>query len=121
MAKTKGRIQFRYYTIPVDEYVMAKLGKGWEQEYGLGYGEMQHFHNYLEVGICYNGKGRLIIEDKTYRYEGGMISIIPANIPHTTISDPGHICKWEYLFIDLDEYIKANLKLLESHLMKLLE
>jgi AraC-like DNA-binding protein len=110
MAKTKGRIQFIYYTIPVDEYVMAKLGKGWEQEYGLGYGEMQHFHNYLEVGICYNGKGRLIIEDKTYRYEGGMISIIPANIPHTTISDPGNICKLEYLFIDMDEYIKAELK-----------
>ncbi len=110
MAKTKERIQFRYYTIPVDEYVMAKLGKGWEQEYGLGYGEMQHFHNYLEVGICYRGKGRLIIEDKTYRYSGGMISIIPANIPHTTISDPGNICKWEYLFIDIDEFIKNELK-----------
>jgi len=110
MAKTKGRIQFRYYTIPVDEYVMAKLGKGWEQEYGLGYGEMQHFHNYLEIGICYNGSGRLLIEDKTYRYSGGMISIIPANIPHTTISDPGNICKWEYLFIDIDEFIKSELK-----------
>ena len=110
MAKTKEKIQFRYYTMPVDEYVIPKLGKAWEQEYGLGYGEMEHFHNYMEVGICYNGSGRLLIEDKTYRYQGGMISIIPANVPHTTISDPGNICKWEYLFIDIDEFIKTEMK-----------
>lgn len=110
MAKTKEKIQFRYYTMPVDEYVIPKLGKSWEQEYGLGYGEMEHFHNYMEVGICYHGSGRLLVEDKTYRYEDGMISIIPANIPHTTLSDPGNVCKWEFLFIDIDEFIKTEMK-----------
>ena len=67
MAKTKKKLQFRYYTIPTGEYILAKIGKAWEQEYGLGYGEMLHFHNYLEIGYCYSGKGRLIIENKKWK------------------------------------------------------
>ncbi len=110
MAKMKKKLQFRYYTIPTGDYILAKIGKSWEQEYGLGYGEMLHFHNYLEIGYCYSGKGRLIIENKTYRYGNGYFTIIPANIPHTTISDAGNICKWEFLFIDLEEFIKNEMK-----------
>ena len=45
MAREKQKIEFRYYDIPREEYVLPKLGKGWEQEYGLGYGRMLHFHN----------------------------------------------------------------------------
>lgn len=109
MAKEKIKMEFRYYTIPAGEYVQPKLGKGWEQEYGLGLGEMLHFHNYLEIGYCYHGKGRIFIEDRAYRYGDDMFTFIPADIPHTTISDAGHICKWEYLFIDIDEFIRTEI------------
>ncbi|MBP5266729.1 MAG: AraC family transcriptional regulator, partial [Lachnospiraceae bacterium] len=68
MAKEKQKMEFRYYDIPKGDYVLAKLGKGWEQEYGLGMGRMLHFHNYLEIGYCYPGSGELIIEDRSYRY-----------------------------------------------------
>ncbi|MDD5866639.1 AraC family transcriptional regulator [Lachnospiraceae bacterium YH-ros2228] len=110
MTKQKKKLEFRYYTLPEGDYVLPMLGKGWEQEYGLGYGEMQHFHNYLEIGYCYYGNGRLLIEDRSYRYGANMFTIIPANIPHTTISDPGHVDKWEFLFIDLDEFIKNEME-----------
>ncbi|MCR5452423.1 MAG: AraC family transcriptional regulator [Lachnospiraceae bacterium] len=109
MAKNKKKMEFRYYEIPKGEYILPKLGKGWEQEYGVGYGSMQHFHNYMEVGYCYHGKGRLIIEDRIYRYSDQMFTIIPANVPHTTISDPGNICKWEFLFIDADLFIRDHM------------
>ncbi|MCR4798178.1 MAG: AraC family transcriptional regulator [Lachnospiraceae bacterium] len=105
MARAKHKMEFRYYDIPKGEYVMAKLGKGWEQEYGLGYGRMLHFHNYMEIGYCYHGDGELLIEDRTYKYGDNMFTIIPANIPHTTISAPGNICKWEFLFINMDEFV----------------
>ena len=36
MPKEKQKMEFRYYDIPKGDYVLAKLGKGWEQEYGLG-------------------------------------------------------------------------------------
>ena len=109
MPKEKPRMEFRFYEIPKGDYVLAKLGKGWEQEYGIGYGRMLHFHNYLEIGYCYHGRGELMIEDRTYVYSDNMFSVIPENIPHTTISAPGNICKWEFLFIDIKGFIRAEM------------
>ena len=116
MAKKKKRMEYRYYEIPADTYVLPLLGKGWEQEYGVGIRDMLHFHNYMEIGYCYHGDGELIIEDRTYHYSGKQFTIIPANIPHTTNSSPGHICKWEYLFVDIDRFVRT-----EMHLDALLE
>ena len=63
MPKQKEKIELRYYNIPDGSYVLPKIGEGWEQEYGLGMNGMLHFHNLLEIGYCYHGSGRLIIED----------------------------------------------------------
>ncbi|MCR5301418.1 MAG: AraC family transcriptional regulator [Lachnospiraceae bacterium] len=109
MAKEKTRLEFRFYDIPKGDYVLPKLGKGWEQEYGIGYGRMLHFHNYLEIGYCYHGRGELLIEDRTYVYGDRMFTVIPENIPHTTISAPGNICKWEFLFVDIKNFIRTEM------------
>lgn len=109
MPKEKPRMEFRFYDIPKGDYVLPKLGKGWEQEYGLGYGRMLHFHNYLEIGYCYHGRGELLIEDRTYIYGNSMFTVIPENIPHTTISAPGNICKWEFLFVDIKDFIRTEM------------
>ncbi len=106
----KKKIEFRYYEIPAGDYILPEIGKGWEREYGVEYKGMLHFHNYLEVGYCYHGSGDLIISDRNYRYGDEMFTIIPSNIPHTTESDEGNICKWEYLFIDLDNYIRNEME-----------
>lgn len=109
MAKEKTRMEFRFYDIPKGDYVLPKLGKGWEQEYGLGYGRMLHFHNYMEIGYCYHGRGELLIEDRTYIYSDRMFTVIPENIPHTTISAPGNVCKWEFLFVDIRNFIRNEM------------
>ena len=107
----KKDIEFRYYDMPVNSYVMALLGQGWEQEYGIDQAPgLLHFHNYLEIGYCYHGSGRLTIADRELTYKGEMFSIIPANIPHTTNSDPGRICKWEFLFIDIDSFVRNEMR-----------
>ena len=110
MPKQKETIEFRYYNIPDGSYVLPKIGEGWEQEYGLGMNGMLHFHNLLEIGYCYHGSGRLIIEDREYRYSDNMYTFIPKNVPHTTISDPGNICSWEFLFIDLERFIRDEFR-----------
>lgn len=107
----KKDIEFRYYDMPVNSYVLAMLGNGWEQEYGNDQAPgLLHFHNYLEIGYCYDGSGILTIADQKLRYGGNMFSIIPANIPHTTNSDPGHICKWEFLFIDIEPFVRNEMR-----------
>ena len=104
------KIEFRYYELPPDSYVLPKLGRGWEREYGADVKGMLHFHNLLEIGYCYQGHGDLFISDRDYRYGDDMFTVIPANIYHTTESDAGNICKWEFLFIDMDSFIKNEMK-----------
>ncbi|MGN1022533.1 MAG: helix-turn-helix domain-containing protein [Lachnospiraceae bacterium] len=107
----KKQVEFRYYGMAAGSYVLPMLGKGWEIEYGSDQPEnLLHFHNFLEIGYCYHGHGILTIGEKTYRYDGESFTFIPANILHTTTTDHGNIDKWEFLFIDLDGYVKNELK-----------
>lgn len=108
MAKRKTQIEYRYYEIPADQYVLAMLGKPWEMHYGTT-DNMLHFHNYLEIGYCYWGDGALTIEDAVVPYKGGINTIIPKNIPHTTISKDEGMDKWEFLFIDIDNFIRNEM------------
>ena len=102
------KIELRYYSIPKGEYLVAKLGKGWEQEYAKGMGRQLHFHNIYEIGYCYYGRGEAVIDGRSYYYKNNCYTFVPANIPHTTISTPGNICKWEWLFIDLESFIREG-------------
>ena len=110
MAKRKKQIEYRYYEIQNGHYVMALLGDKWVQTYGAGEDNLLHFHNYLEIGYCYWGNGKLTIEDTSINYKGGIVTIIPENIPHETRSYNNGICKWEFLFVDIDNFIRTEMQ-----------
>lgn len=110
MAKQKKQLEYRYYEIPNEHYVLALLGESWVQSYGAVTENLLHFHNYMEIGYCYWGNGKLTIEDSNVNYKGGIITIIPENIPHETKSYNEGICKWEYLFIDIDNFIRNEMQ-----------
>ena len=99
--KQKQKIEFRYYKMPEGAFVLAMLGQKWEQNYGSGIDSL-HFHNYLEIGYCYEGTGTLSLGEDIVPYENGTFTVIPKNYPHTTNSTGNSINKWEYLFIDLE-------------------
>lgn len=98
--KKKDTIELRFYEIPQNEYVLALLGENWIRDYGHD-GVNFHFHNVMEVGVCRNGTGELILDEERFPYQSAMLSIIPNNYPHVTISNaqegPSY---WEYLFFD---------------------
>lgn len=117
MRKQKKNVEFRYYDIPKGEYVLPKIGDAWILEYGKGMTEQDlHFHNYMEIGYCDYGDGDLIIEDRKYKYERDNFTIIPKNVVHTTMSIPGHKDKWEYLFIDVDSFIRNEMTDMEFNI-----
>lgn len=120
--RRKPKIEFRYYRMPDGSPILALLGQRWVQSYGRDI-DYLHFHNYLEIGYCYDGKGTLTLGERDYRFTGGEISIIPKNYPHTTNSDPGTISKWEYLFVDVEGileelYQKAGNEKRMNHLLR---
>ena len=98
-AKKKDKVELRYYDIPQKEGVLALTGEEWIREYGEGV-DYLHFHNLMEIGICRDGTGDLVLDKDVERFGPGMISAIPRNYPHTTNSDRGTRSCWEYLFLD---------------------
>ena len=105
MKKKKETVQFRYYQLPEDSYVFAKLGPSWIREYGKGI-DYLHFHNILEIGVCRAGTGDMIFREDVCPYEAGDITVIPSKYPHTTNSTPGTFSHWEYLFIHEDAFLQ---------------
>lgn len=100
MAKKKNTMEFRFYEIPQGEAALVLCGESWIRIYG--HEEFQlHFHNLMEIGICRNGIGDMYLHDEVHRYEDGVITIIPENYPHVTISDGEDANFWEYIFLDV--------------------
>lgn len=103
--KKKKQIQFRYYEIPQGEPCLALLGEAWVRLYGDGV-DCQHFHNYMEIGFCYDGRGEVELDEEFVSYRGNMFTIIPKNYPHNTSSENDSLSKWEYLYIDVEGFLQ---------------
>ena len=101
MPKRKQEMQFRYYEMPEDSFVLSLTGQSWVRKYGDGIASL-HFHNYLEIGVCYEGTGEMIYDEQVFQFKPGCYTIIPPNYPHTTNSTPGTYGFWEYLFVDCE-------------------
>lgn len=95
------KVEYRYYEMPVNSYVLPLLGERWTTNYGR---DSLHFHNYLEIGYCYYGKGSIVTEDQSWEYENDTFTVIPKNYIHRTRSNPERVEKWEYLFVDMDGF-----------------
>ena len=103
--KKKPKMEFRYYQMPAGSPILALLGQKWRQNYGNDV-DYLHFHNYLEIGFCYEGEGHLVLGEDTVRFAGREFTVLPPNYPHTTNSDPGNISQWEYLFVDVEGFLR---------------
>ena len=106
MKKSKGKMELRYYDVPQNEFLIALQGNAWKRKYGSE-DSLMHFHNLLEIGVCHSGRGEMFMEDAKVPYESGMISVIPANYPHNTLSMGDSESYWEYLFVDPEKILMA--------------
>lgn len=106
--RRKPKMEFRYYQMSAGSPILALLGEKWIQNYGNDV-DYLHFHNYLEIGYCYEGEGHMILGEEEVRFHGGEFTMIPPNYPHTTNSDLGTVSRWEYLFIDVEGFMKKFL------------
>ena len=108
MRKKKKQVaEFRYYQMPENRAMFALLGEKWRQQYGRDI-DYLHFHNYLEIGYCYEGRGNMMLGEQEVSYHGGIFTVIPKNYLHTTISFPGELSSWEYLFVDVEKILQKT-------------
>ena len=97
------KYEFRFYEVPRGENVLALLGNAWVGSYGHN-DTCLHFHNLLEIGYCHFGKGKLLLGEREQPYEDAMITVIPANYPHSTLSEA--VDSWEFLFFDPEPLVR---------------
>ena len=101
----KENVEFRYYEIPQGMPVLPLLGEKWITRYGA---DPMHFHNYLELGYCYSGKGIMHLGDQLVPYRAGTVIVIPRNFPHRTEGEDSNLQKWEYLYVDSEKFLKEQ-------------
>ena len=99
MKKAKGKMELRYYDIPQNEFLIALQNQNWQNKYQTEEDGL-HFHNLLEIGLCVQGYGIMRLEEENVHFETGMLSIIPANFPHSTMPQAPEGNTWAYLFVD---------------------
>ena len=102
--KKKMKMEYRFYEVPEKCPVLALLGEKWVQNYGYQI-DYLHFHNMMEIGVCYYGEGTIVLEDKEIPYDGGAFTVVPKNFPHTTNSKENSLCSWAWLFIDVEGFL----------------
>ena len=105
MMKKKAKMQFRFYEMGPNTQVLALLGEDWIRPYGQDIVDL-HFHNYMELGICYDGHGECTLRDKNCPFQKGSILVIPPNYPHNNTTDKGTVAYWEWMYFDMDNVIK---------------
>ncbi len=104
MGKKKELIEFRRYDLSGSEPVLIMDVDTWKKCYPDG-SRILHFHNLMEIGVCHEGEGTLVVDDKEYAFRGERISIIPANMTHGTFSDTDDFGHWHYLFFDVESIL----------------
>lgn len=105
--KKIGEVEFRYYELPLDAPLLARMGEAWKGVYGRD-AKDRHFHNLLEIGYCHYGTGKLMLGEDERDFAGNMVSVIPPNYLHNTVSDEGVDAYWEYLFVDVEKLFSEN-------------
>ena len=101
----KENVEFRYYEMPQGMPVLPLLGEKWITRDGA---DPMHFHNYLEIGYCYSGKGVMHFGDELVSYRAGTVIVIPRNFPHRTEGEDNNLQKWEYLYVDSEKFLKEQ-------------
>lgn len=68
--------------------------------------EHLHFHNCLEIGICYSDSGIMEFEGHSVPFQAGDVTCVPRHLPHTTYSSPNTGSLWSYIFFAPEELFK---------------
>lgn len=112
MAARKKNAEFILYQVPNGEDVLALLGSSWIKQYGIDSKgqviEKKHFHNLLEIGICRWGQGTVVVNNESRIYSEGTVSIIPKNIPHSIVNQPGEKSFWEYIYFNPAAFLQSQ-------------
>ena len=106
-SRKKREAEFQYYEIPHGERLLALPNQRVAWDYGnIQESDKRHFHNLLEIGCCISGSGRIFFQSHAIDYGPGMITVIPQNILHETVSRTHTGSRWDYFYINPGDLLR---------------
>jgi AraC-like DNA-binding protein len=94
------KIPYSYSAVGLDEEFPFTVSELYEQ--GDKAITHLHFHNAPELGICLDGSGVFIVEDKILPFKKGDSIFIGREERHLAQSSAGTVSKWHWLYFDLE-------------------
>ena len=98
--------EYRSYELPPDFPLLVLDGEEWHisplRSTNL------HFHNCVEIGLCRSGQGKMSLNQRELDFQEGDVTLIGAQVHHTTWSAPDSTSLWSYLFVDLEKLLEKN-------------
>lgn len=64
-----------------------------------------HFHYYLEIGYCFEGRSVFSSTTQSYQVGVGDITIAAANILHSMIAEKEVCSKWSVFYVDMEDLL----------------
>ena len=95
---TRPTIFYRHFDLPKHFPVIGLLGNAWQSTPDPV--TRQHFHNCLEIGFLFEGKGELYAGDETLSFEAPCLLVLPPRLPHANRAAEGCTCRWNWLYLD---------------------
>ena len=90
--------EFRYDHIPLPEAFPLFLGDRYViEDREISY---LHTHKHLELGLCHDGSGIFILEDRLAAFSAGDVTFIPGDRYHLARSTPGTRSIWSFVTLD---------------------
>ena len=62
-----------------------------------------HYHNGFEIGVCLEGEGIFLVENRVYQFKKGCVTFISSSQPHIAQSPNDFPSRWKYLTIDWEK------------------
>ncbi len=90
------RMVYLSYTLP-DEFPFYTSGVYNQKDKPI---EKLHIHNVFELGLCLDGSGIFVIEDKVFSYSKGDVFIISDQELHLAQSTTGTTSQWTFMLLD---------------------
>lgn len=94
----RAKLAIQFAPIPLGDALPINGGEPFEQ-LDLPIRHL-HFHDCLEIGLCYEGNGIFLVGDKVLRFGAGDVSFIGSTEVHLARSAPGTVSHWVWIYVD---------------------
>lgn len=86
------------------------------------YGEdTNHYHNCIEIGVCVQGSGVVVMGRQAHEFCAGTVVVIPAGLHHSQQNQGDSVTCWRYVVVDERRFVSEMPARCRAEVMRFLQ